>query len=249
MHTRGTHLAVADDTGTVVVADLQAGGSVFKKLGRRHTNVCMAAQFRVSHRYDLVSGGLDAQVVHWDFFKARPLATVSAGSPSTAAAAGETGKEEEGGAEGSGNQWCNPPFVYALAVDPDDRGVAAALGNGTIARYAFDGDRGLRLDQTLAGGHTAIVNSVCHAGSDGRTLVSGGSDKRICVWRALDQGGDAQPVSKKAAKKQQKLQPLAPLALAATIDLPAKVNWLAAASDHVYAADTSAAISVWSLSS
>ena len=69
---KGTLLAAADDAGEIAVIDL-AAGTLRRTLRGGHSNICSAAVFRENSPWELLSGGLDAEVVRWDFSGGRPL--------------------------------------------------------------------------------------------------------------------------------------------------------------------------------
>lgn len=68
----GTYLAAADDSGEIKVINVRTH-QLHKTLKGAHTNICAAVAFRPHHPWELLSGGLDAQVVRWNFATGRPL--------------------------------------------------------------------------------------------------------------------------------------------------------------------------------
>lgn len=83
----GSYLAAADDSGEVKVIDLRTQ-QMHKTLRGCHDNICSAVAFRPHHPWDVMSGGLDARLVRWNFATGRPLRQWSMGvdedEPSTA---------------------------------------------------------------------------------------------------------------------------------------------------------------------
>ena len=120
---KGEYLAAADDSGEVKVVEVW-NRKPFKTLGRQHTNICSSVQFRAGKPWEVVTGGLDGCVVHWDFSRARCLAKINM----TAAKTPEDAAEID-----IGKQMCNPPLVHSLACSPDGSCIAAALGDGSVA--------------------------------------------------------------------------------------------------------------------
>eukprot|EP00242_Pyramimonas_sp_CCMP2087_P018014 CAMPEP_0198225946 /NCGR_PEP_ID=MMETSP1445-20131203/103204_1 /TAXON_ID=36898 /ORGANISM="Pyramimonas sp., Strain CCMP2087" /LENGTH=206 /DNA_ID=CAMNT_0043905631 /DNA_START=179 /DNA_END=796 /DNA_ORIENTATION=- len=64
---KGTVLAAADDNGEVKVINLEKH-NLQKTLSRGgHANICSSVQFRPHQPWEVISGGLDSSMVHWDF--------------------------------------------------------------------------------------------------------------------------------------------------------------------------------------
>mmetsp|Transcript_47347 Transcript_47347/g.125706 ORF Transcript_47347/g.125706 Transcript_47347/m.125706 type:complete len:231 (-) Transcript_47347:26-718(-) len=68
----GSLLAAADDSGDIILYDLRMM-NIFKKLKRKHSNICTKVLFRPGKPADLISGGLDGQLLHWNINKGKPL--------------------------------------------------------------------------------------------------------------------------------------------------------------------------------
>ncbi|MEQ2232023.1 hypothetical protein ILYODFUR_006798 [Ilyodon furcidens] len=71
----GSAVAVADDSGAVRILEIP-GGRVCRSL-RRHTNICSSVAFRPHRPNNLISVGLDMQVILWGLQKTRPLWTLN----------------------------------------------------------------------------------------------------------------------------------------------------------------------------
>jgi len=216
VHEKGTYLAAADDTGSIKIIDVALRKS-YKALSRQHDNICSSAQFRPGRQWDLVSGGLDANVVHWDFSRAKKIQSVSCND----------GRDLEQDDGQTSTQMCNPPLVHSLAISGDGNSLAAGCGDCTVAVYSLGGRRG-QMAQRLrlaSGGHSASVGTV-HFPVFAPTscVLSGGNDRRICLW-------DVTPAAAAAA---------APLA---TQTHSEKINWITSApAGRIYVADTSATV-------
>ena len=72
VNAKGTMLAAADDAGQVAVIDL-ATHSLARMLESGHANVASSVTFRDHRPWEVVSGGLDAVAVLWDFASGKPL--------------------------------------------------------------------------------------------------------------------------------------------------------------------------------
>lgn len=68
----GTYLAAADDTGAIKIINIRTH-QLHKTLIGCHSNICAAVSFRPHNPWELLSGGLDAQVVRWNFATGRPV--------------------------------------------------------------------------------------------------------------------------------------------------------------------------------
>ncbi len=77
----GTYLAAADDSGEVKIINVRTQ-ELHKTLRGSHTNICAAVAFRPHHPWEVLSGGLDAQAVRWNFASGRPLRTWQMGAVS-----------------------------------------------------------------------------------------------------------------------------------------------------------------------
>ncbi|KAK9831068.1 hypothetical protein WJX74_002097 [Apatococcus lobatus] len=126
MNSKGTFLAAADDTGAIqIIGTQQSHLSHFKHLHAGHGNICSTVAFRGHKPWEVISGGLDCNLLDWDFAAGRVLRTRQA---------------EAMAAEG---QLLNPPYIHHVAVPqsadrPAVRLAAAARGDGAIAIYDMD---------------------------------------------------------------------------------------------------------------
>ncbi|CAK4417143.1 unnamed protein product [Aphanomyces euteiches] len=169
MSTKKPWLAVPDDEGDISILNLKSQS--MHTLRGQHTNICSSAVFRPrSAGYDLVSGGLDCQVIFWE--------VKSDGSGGRMRYKMNMQTLESG--LGDDTQMWNPPFVYGLAFSPNGKTFAAALGDGSVALIDF-GSRSL---VRKLRGHNALVNAVhifTHRSTD--YLISTGNDSKICLWQ------------------------------------------------------------------
>ncbi|DBA93092.1 hypothetical protein WJX79_009275 [Trebouxia sp. C0005] len=180
----GNLLAAADDDGCVTIID--SGNEQFhcQKLNGNHDNICSSAVFRRHKPNEVISGGLDCKLIHWD--------TTTRGVVSTRQAGAESTTEPK---------VTNPPMIHSLAVSsscecPAAQLVAAACGNGTIAVWDLDKGRSTANKQTRARqrrpeyvlgddqiGHRAAATCVKFVGADTQRLLSGGNDCQLCLWQ------------------------------------------------------------------
>lgn len=119
IHPNGHLLAAADDSGDVMIMDLNHN-TPFQRLTGIHTNICSSTTFSPYAESELISGGLDARLVGWNFEDAQLLWKCTMGGESEA-------------------QVYNPPMVHDVAVpivgEMEQKWpglVAAARGDGVV---------------------------------------------------------------------------------------------------------------------
>lgn len=166
----GSILAVADDSGSVRVLELP-GGKVCRTL-RRHTNICSSVAFRPQRPNNLVSAGLDMQVIFWGLQKTRPLWTLNLQDVA-----------EEDGYEQQPGQLFNPPLVHCVTV--------ASCGN-VLGCAAEDGQVHLmRIGSGSKLEHQGAVKAHSQGASQAHFidffshpywLISGGNDRHVTLW-------------------------------------------------------------------
>ncbi|KAF9968747.1 WD repeat-containing protein 53 [Mortierella alpina] len=150
---RGTCLAACDDAGDIRVLDLKTH-KWMRSLQRQHDNIAMTVQFVPKKDLQALSGGMDKQIVAWDFYKGRPTQLIDTGAsiliPSLwlylsirisnllvlhffisqiyCCAL----KDTPAPAGVQSKQLFNPPFVHSIAIHPSGTRAAIGLGDGTI---------------------------------------------------------------------------------------------------------------------
>jgi WD40 repeat protein len=194
-------------------------GKTFKTLRRwGHANICTTAQFRPGRPWELLSGGMDASVIHWDASKGKPFQTISMAAPSETAEAG--------------GQMCNPPLVNSVALSADGARAAVGLADFSVAVLQF-GKRGTTREVArFGGGHCHGVSQVHFPAFDPRgKVISGGNDRRLCLW-------DLSSIEDERSS-QLDLPP------SATVGNAEKINWIASRANEVLVADTSATVKLY----
>ncbi|GMH45762.1 hypothetical protein BSKO_13725 [Bryopsis sp. KO-2023] len=195
IHASGNYLAAADDSGDIMVIDLNRGASL-QRLHGIHTNIASSTLFSRYSDDEVLSGGLEGKLICWDFKNGACIWSRKMG-----------GEEEV--------QMLNPPMVHSFDMPGgkvEDQlwpGLtAAARGDGVIwvgFGQGIDGGSGSESEPSTPhesrgeprvgdgngedyvllgpslGGHSSCVSCVKFMG-EGRRLVSGSSDKRLVGW-------------------------------------------------------------------
>eukprot|EP00118_Oscarella_pearsei_P002321 m.10232 g.10232 ORF g.10232 m.10232 type:complete len:325 (+) comp22051_c0_seq1:42-1016(+) len=218
----GEYAAACDDSGEIKIIDLRQN-RLYRTLRRAHANICTSVQFHPTRHAQLVSGGLDAHVVLWDFVKARCLEKVSM-----------VNGQNHG-------QFVNPPLVHSIGMHAGGEGVAAALGDSAVSWFHL-GKRSVLHVCSLTDRHTASVSQVTFASQSrsGRKdiLISGGNDGKIVRWDIGD-----------LIMEKREVDSFESGELAWTQEHGSKINWLATscAMPVLYVADQTSDVSVYEL--
>lgn len=80
----GCWLGAADDSGQVQLISIFPPGTprgsngppTYKTLRRGHRNICSSVVFQPHRQGEVISGGLDCQMIRWNFLKLRPVMTL-----------------------------------------------------------------------------------------------------------------------------------------------------------------------------
>ena len=225
----------------------------------------------------VVTGACDASIAVWGVRTGQlrqQLHMTAADAEGPRVAPGGAGPTTggEGGASATGAQLFNPPLVHGLSLSPRGAMLAAALGDSSVAifdvrRSSASGAGGdndaqyLTSRWRLPSAHAAAVASVHFArfrlapphsdtgvlgdATAGATLISAGNDGHIVLWHVpcTAEGNADDDV---AADDTD-----APPVVLDTISHGLKPNWVAtsskAGSRHLFVADTSNELSVYSL--
>ncbi|XP_037123972.1 WD repeat-containing protein 53 [Syngnathus acus] len=167
----GSTLALADDSGAVRILELP-GGKVCRTL-RRHTNICSSVAFRPHRPNNLLSAGLDMQVMLWGLQKTRPIWTLNL----------QDVAEEEDDHQQRPGQLFNPPLAHCVSVSSCGNIVACAAEDGRVHLMRVGG--GSKLEQQGA------LKAHCQGASQAHFipflshpywLATGGNDGRVSLW-------------------------------------------------------------------
>ncbi|XP_047248047.1 WD repeat-containing protein 53 [Girardinichthys multiradiatus] len=167
----GSAVAVADDSGAVRILEIP-GGRVCRSL-RRHTNICSSVAFRPHRPNNLVSVGLDMQVILWGLQKTRPLWTLNL----------QDMAEEEDAHQQRPGQLFNPPLAHCVSVSSCGNILGCAAEDGRVHLMRIGS--GSKLEQHGAiKAHTQGASQVHFISffSHPYWMVTGGNDGQVALW-------------------------------------------------------------------
>ncbi|XP_012736682.2 WD repeat-containing protein 53 [Fundulus heteroclitus] len=167
----GSAVALADDSGAVRILEIP-GGKVCRTL-RRHTNICSSVAFRPHRPNNLVSVGLDMQVILWGLQKTRPLWTLNL----------QDVAEEEDDHQQRPGQLFNPPLAHCVSVSSCGNVVGCAAEDGRVHLMRIGS--GSKLEQQGAvKAHTQGASQAhfLSAFSHPYWMVTGGNDGHVALW-------------------------------------------------------------------
>jgi hypothetical protein len=160
-------VAVADDSGVAKVVDI-AAKRVTKHLHHVHSNICSSVAFRPNAQWELITGGMDGILCHWDWSRCKVLATIDMATihHNVADSVAETQ-----------SQSLNPPLIH-MAVFLDARYVACVTAAGTLVLQRWRSTDEYKIIQAHRGMATVLrpvaSQSMC---------VTAGVDNDIGLWR------------------------------------------------------------------
>ena len=158
------YLAACDDSGEIKIISLN-DKKVFKTLRRKHTNICSTVCFRPRKPWEIFSGGMDCNLIHWDFSRPRCLNQFNM-------------QELQDAPTDLGAYMVNPPFVHHLSTTKDGRYLASALENGLVS--VFDTSRKHISELFSIHAHSQGVSQVYFV-SDTK-FITGGNDSSVALW-------------------------------------------------------------------
>ena len=115
----GNFLLACDDTGEIQVLDISTSKPKLYKTCRKHDNICSSITFHPHRHWDMISGGLDCQVILWDYSRGRPYTILNI-------------QEALATNSGASAYLINPPMVHSLCTIGQTPFVVLGLGNGAI---------------------------------------------------------------------------------------------------------------------
>ena len=107
-------LASCDDSGECKIFDTRKG-TLYRTLRKRHKNICSSAAFLTTRPDDIVTGGLDSQLIVWNHATVRFIQDIN------------TQDILQKLGDNSVNMF-NPPMVNALCLSQDGKLLASGLG-------------------------------------------------------------------------------------------------------------------------
>ncbi|XP_038162337.1 WD repeat-containing protein 53 isoform X1 [Cyprinodon tularosa] len=168
----GSSLAVADDSGAVRILEIP-GGKVCRSL-RRHTNICSSVAFRPQRPNNLVSVGLDMQVILWGLQKTRPLWTLNLQ---------DMAEEEDDHQQQRPGQLFNPPLAHCVSVSSCGNILGCAAEDGRVHLMRIGSGSKLK-QQGAVKAHTQGASQAHFIPflSHPYWMVTGGNDGRVALW-------------------------------------------------------------------
>lgn len=157
-------LAACDDSGEVKIISITEK-RLYKTLRRKHTNICATVCFRVRKPWEIFSGGMDCNLIHWDFSRPKCLNQFNM-------------QELQDAPSDLGAYMVNPPFVHHLSMSPDGKFLACALENGFVS--VFNASKKNIAEICTLHAHTQGVSQVNFVSET--KLVTGGNDCMVATW-------------------------------------------------------------------
>lgn len=206
-------LAACDDSGEVKVISLQED-RLYKTLRRKHTNICATVCFRVRKPWEIFSGGMDCNLIHWDFSRPKCRNQFNI-------------QELQDVPSDLGAYMVNPPFVHSLSMSPDGKYLACALENGFVS--VFDASKKNIAEVCNLHAHTQGVSQVSFISES--KLLTGGNDCLVTSWdlaklnsaddsdHSLETNGNTSPIHSRNAQVTDNCR-------VAEIQHSSKINWL-----------------------
>ncbi|KAL8580906.1 hypothetical protein ACOMHN_039606 [Nucella lapillus] len=205
-------LAACDDCGEIKVFGL-SDNKVFKTLRFKHTNICSTVIFRGKNRpWELLSGGMDFRLIHWDFSKAKCLNQFNM-------------QELHSTTSDASAYMVNPPFIHHLAKNREGTVTVCGLENGLVA--VFDSSSKHLQEKFCLHAHQQAVSQL-HFTSD-TVLVSAGNDAKILVWdlsKAEQHHGNVVANGGDTSAEDLRNESVTDACRVGGIQHPVKVNWL-----------------------
>ena len=218
---RASFICACDDSGDIKVIDVE-NLCLYKSLTRQHNNICSTVKFNARKPWEIYSGGLDCQLIRWDFNRGRPLFVVDI----------QTSDRGDGIKNNTKptieSCMVNPPMIHSIDVFSSSHSLVCGLGDGSVSVYSALPSKNLEAICS-APLHSASVACVCCVETSEQEskqfVVSGGNDGKICISRVRFEKGVVQvKVQKKHHRKKH--QASCELDLIAAINHSSKINWI-----------------------
>lgn len=232
-------LAACDDSGEIKIYGL-SDRKVYKTLRFKHTNICSTVLFRSKRQLEVLSGGMDCRLIHWDFSKPKCLNQFNM-------------QELHSTSNDASAYMINPPFIHHLAENSDGTLTACALENGLVA--IFDSSQKHLQEKFCLHAHQQGVSQVHFTATS--KLITGGNDSKIILWdlskaELYDQQGDNMVTNGDCSPEDRRNEGISELCRITVIDHHMKVNWLApflrSEQLFVIVADQTSQLTIYSLS-
>lgn len=223
INAKASFICACDDSGDIKVIDMETL-CLYRSLSRQHDNICSTVKFNARKPWEIFSGGLDCQLIRWDFSRGRPLVSVNVSERN------DEVKDHTAYKPAIESYMVNPPMVHSVDVFSSIHSLVCGLGNGSVSVYSALSPKKLEVICS-APLHSASVACVCSVETseqqESRYVISGGNDGRICISRFQYK---RQPTvqTKKCHNKEH--QTWGELHLVATIKHGSKLNWIVASS-------------------
>jgi WD40 repeat protein len=219
INARASFICACDDSGDIKVIDVQ-NLCLYKSLSRQHDNICSTVKFNRRKPWEIFSGGLDCQLIRWDFSRGRPLVAVDVQMS-------ERGDEVKVHTKPTVESYMvNPPMVHSLDVFSSIHSLACGLGNGSVFVYSALSPKKLEVICSAPLHSASVAHVCCMEISEQESkyyIISGGNDGRICISRLEYERRAVRQVKKHHSKEHQAL---GELHLIATIKHGSKINWI-----------------------
>ncbi|XP_002738913.1 WD repeat-containing protein 53-like [Saccoglossus kowalevskii] len=228
-------LASCDDSGLIRIINVRE--KKCKKVLRKHSNICTSVRFRSKRPWELISGGMDASVVHWESGRGRTLSVLNM-------------QEIARHSNPSGGYMVNPPLVHSVDVSENDHLLACGLENASVELFEFRGKKSLCQKMCLQGHCLGVSQVHFPKFRSDDWLLSAGNDGKIILWdianvkstsgKMKDEDGGTEMGSSVSSQFQKHV-----------ITHGDKINWLTTVktitNNFIFVADQSETISVYSL--
>lgn len=207
---KGEFLAACDDSGDIQVIDID-NARIFKTCRGGHDNICPTIAFHPKRSWELVSGGLDCQLVLWDFSRGKPLHRINM---------------QDVAPRDPGAYLVNPAMVHSLSCMGGEPTLVCGLGSGAIAVCDISRKKQLEVvcETQLHSSGVGSIQCVPKQNGEEWWVVSGGNDSKLVLTQLKKQlGGDtkgAGPSSSSTGSERVKLE---------TVHVTShgsKINWI-----------------------